>query len=263
MCRPLVSVIMGIYNCKETLDKSLDSLLGQTYDNIEIILCDDGSSDGTYQLAKQYQQMHDNIILLKNNENMKLAYSLNQCLMAAQGKYIARMDADDICLPNRIEKQVDFLERNCQYDVVGCETILFDEEKEYGIRKVKEYPGKKDLLKNPPFIHPTVVVRKQVYEFLKGYKVSEATSRAEDLEFWFRFFDHGYQGYNLQEPLLKYHESKKDYKKRTLKAAIGISKIYLNGYQMLGFSKIKNIYALKPIVSALIPNWIMSIYHRK
>ena len=104
-----VSILMGIYNCADTLSDAIDSIIKQTYVNWELILCDDGSQDDTYQVALKYQEKYpDKIILLKNKKNIRLAASLNRCAQYATGEYVARMDGDDLSLPNRFEKQVFF-----------------------------------------------------------------------------------------------------------------------------------------------------------
>ena len=88
-----VSIIMGIYNCATTLPEAIDSIFAQTYSDWQLILCDDGSKDGTYVVAKAYQErLPDKIILLKNEENMGLNHTLNRCLQVAAGEYVARMD---------------------------------------------------------------------------------------------------------------------------------------------------------------------------
>ena len=102
---------MGIYNCASTLQEALDSLYAQTYQDFEIILCEDGSKDNTYEIALENQKQHDNIVLLRNPHNMGLNQTLNNCLAVAKGEYIARMDGDDLCNPTRFEKQVKFLAR--------------------------------------------------------------------------------------------------------------------------------------------------------
>ena len=98
---PTVSVIMGIYNCASTLQEALESLYQQTFQDFEIILCDDGSTDDTYDVARTNADLHSCIKLIKNDENHGLNVTLNNCLQIAEGKYIARMDGDDISLPER------------------------------------------------------------------------------------------------------------------------------------------------------------------
>ena len=109
MVNPRISVIIGIYNCAPTLVEALDSLYNQTFKDFKIILCDDGSSDDTYNVAKDYVSRHDNIILIRNECNMGLNYTLNHCLKYADTEYVARMDGDDISMPTRFEKEINFL----------------------------------------------------------------------------------------------------------------------------------------------------------
>src|SRR5699024_3305380 len=99
------------------------------------------------------------------------------------------------------------LDSNPEYDVVGSWVILYDESGDKGIRKNKEFPGKYTLLTSVPFGHPTIMMKKSVYKELGGYTVSERTRRGQDKDLWFRFFYKGFKGYNIQEPLYRYHES--------------------------------------------------------
>ncbi|MBR1626436.1 MAG: glycosyltransferase family 2 protein, partial [Bacteroidales bacterium] len=121
-----ITVIMGIYNCASTLVEALDSLYAQTYKNFKIVLCDDGSTDETYEVAKNYARNKDNIILIKNDKNLKLAATLNHCLKYADTEYVARMDGDDISLPERFEKEIEFLDSHQEYAIVSCPMIYFD-----------------------------------------------------------------------------------------------------------------------------------------
>ena len=260
---PTVSVIMGIYNCEKTLSDAIDSIINQTYSDWELIMCDDGSTDNTYQIATKYSEKDNRITVIKNDTNSGLAFSLNHCLKYAKGEYVARMDADDISLPNRFEKQVAFLNKNNDFDVVGSCIQLFDGTNDLNVRKVKEIPEKKDLIKGAPHAHPTIMMRKIVYDKLDGYTVSKRTQRCEDLDMWFRFYSAGYRGYNLQMPLLKYRESLNDYNKRTLKSALTISQTTFIGYKMIKCPFIYYIYIVKPIISALLPNKVMYYYHKK
>ena len=122
-----VSVIMGIYNCASTLAEAIDSLLAQTYTDWELIMCDDGSTDNTIAVAESYVERCDNILLIQNEHNMGLPATLNHCLEYAESEYIARMDGDDISLPERFAKEVDFLDTHMEYALVSCYMICFDE----------------------------------------------------------------------------------------------------------------------------------------
>ena len=122
-----VSVLMGIYNCADTLAESIESILNQTHSNIEFIMCDDGSTDNTYEIANKYAKKDSRIVLLRNEQNITLGPTLNKCLEHATGKYCARMDGDDVSVPDRFEKQVAFLESHPEFDAVGSFMQIYAE----------------------------------------------------------------------------------------------------------------------------------------
>ena len=259
---PYISVIMGVYNNENTIEKCIDSVEAQTFSDWEFIICDDGSEDATYEILKRRSDADPRIKLVRNINNMHLALSLNRCLARASGKYIARMDGDDECLPDRFETEAAFLDRYPEYAAVGSGCFIVSDRGCEGIRLYRERPDASVMLCSNPFCHPSIMMRSEVYRALGGYRVSKETTRAEDLDLWFRFFENGYSGYNIQKPLIKRHISLLDYKKRTLKAAVMTSKVYLEGYRRLGFPVHKRILALKPVISALIPDKMISSYHR-
>src|SRR5690625_2539021 len=135
-----ITIVMSVYNCENTLEESIDSLLVQTYRNFKIVICDDASSDNTWCLLQGYAKKNPNIILLKNETNIKLAASLNRCLAYADTEYIARMDGDDISLPIRLEKQIKFLDANKEFAIVSCPMIHFDESGDWGLGRVIAEP---------------------------------------------------------------------------------------------------------------------------
>jgi len=230
---PKISIIMGIYNCGKMLPAAIDSILNQTYQNWELIMCDDGSSDDTYDVAKKYQDSDSRIKVIKNEKNMRLAYSLNRCLKVAKGEYVARLDADDSCTERRLETEVTFLENHPEYAVVGSAIYIREGNEIAYVRKYPEYPMKNVVWSSVPFAHPTIMMRKMAYDKLNGYRSAEETMRAEDLDLWFRFKLAGFDGYNIQEPLYIYQESIDDYKKRSLKAGIQTSTVMAKYYKEL------------------------------
>ena len=257
-----ISVIMGIYNCQDTLIDSIESMINQTYDNWELIMCDDYSKDNTYKIAQLYANKYaDRIILIKNKENKKLAATLNHCLEYVKGEFIARMDGDDISLPDRFEKQVNFLNKNKEYDLVGCAMIPFDENGDRGVRYTEEIPNKTTIFKISPFAHATIMARKYVYDKLNGYTVSSRTMRGQDIDLWIRFFNREFKGYNLQVPLYKVRESKNDLKRRTIKAGWGTTKTLIYGAKLNKLPFRYYIFSFKPLVSSIIPSRIMYLYH--
>ena len=123
-----ISVIMGIYNCAGTLADAIKSILTQTIDDWELIMCDDGSRDNTYETALAFAEQYPHkIILLKNKENKGLNYTLNRCLKLAKGQYIARMDGDDRCSRDRFEKELKAFNDYPDLAVVSTSMEYFDE----------------------------------------------------------------------------------------------------------------------------------------
>lgn len=257
----MVSIIMGAYNCADFVSNCIDSVINQTYKNWEFIICDDCSTDNTWEILKRYQEIDSRIKPIRNDKNSKLAASLNRCLEYCQGEYVARMDADDICLQDRLQVQVDFLNNHQEYAVVASAANVYDGEKITSVRCVKEVPTKEDVIFGPTFMHPTIMMRKEVYDDLGGYTVAQRTERGQDWDLWFRFFEKGYKGYNLQEPYIQYHESKNDFKKRTMKTAKMYFKTALYGYRLIHVPAYKYVYAFKPIVAALIPGKLINKLH--
>ena len=258
-----VSIIMGIYNCADTLEIAIESILRQTYTNWELILCDDGSVDDTYQVAMKYKNAFpQKIIVIRNEENIKLAATLNHCAQYAKGEYIARMDGDDISADNRLEKQIHFLQTHPEYDLVGTYMRAFDANGERNVIPIKAESQKTDLPKFNPFHHATVVMKKSVFDALGGYRVSELTKRAEDVDLWFRFFAAGYKGYNLCEPLYLVREDEITYSRRTFKHSVEASRVLLNGIKMLRLPVFYYVFSLKPIVSQITPTGLKRLFRK-
>ncbi|MBQ3431226.1 MAG: glycosyltransferase family 2 protein [Clostridia bacterium] len=251
---PKVSFIIGAYNCEDTLDEALQSVLNQTFTDWQAVICDDASTDGTLEKLKAYEKQYPGkFVILHNEKNLTLAGSLNHCLEAATGEYIARMDCDDISVPARLEKQVAFLDAHPEYAVVGTYMQSFDENGMHHIIPNKQEPTKYDLPKSNAFHHATILMRKSVYDDLNGYTVSQKTRRLEDAELWYRFFHKGYKGYTLAEPLYLVREDRATFKRRKLKYCVDASKVIMEGINLLELPKKNYIYALKPIVSYFTP----------
>ena len=260
---PKVSVIMSVYNAEQTLRAAIDSILKQTYTNWEFIICNDFSTDGTQSILDEYKRLYpDKFILLKNSKNMFLSFSLNRCLEQCTGELVARMDGDDISLPDRFEKQVNFLKNNLQYQVVGTLMPRFDEDGLHDVVCMKEKPDKNILRKQVPFCHATIMMYKEAYDAVGGYKVSDMTRRSQDYDMWFRFYKCGYNGYNIQEPLYLVREDINAIKRRTWNNRYNIMKIQFKGYKLLNFPKIWYIYPIMEFSKAFIPPKVVLMYRK-
>ena len=260
---PKVSIIMGIYNVqKKQLCVAIDSIISQTLKNWEFIICDDGVTDEIRELLKLYRKRDSRIILIKNRRNLGLAYSLNHCLKYAKGNYIARMDADDISHQERLQKQCDFLDAHLQYSFVGTQAQIFDESGVYQTRYVEEKPEKASFLLRSPFMHPTIMVRKEAYIAVDGYRIAKETRRAEDYDLFMRLYAKGYQGYNLQENLFFYREDKNSYKKRKFKYRIDEMVVRYKGFRILGLGLKGYPYIIKPLFVGLLSSRIIRLLQK-
>lgn len=206
---PLVSVIMSVHNEEQHLHDAVSSILTQTYANIEFIVVNDASTDRTRDILAGFADEDDRLTIIDNEEQLGLAASLNKALEAANGDYIARMDGDDISFPDRIQKQVDFLEEHRQITVLGTKVAvirnLWWDSKEYSYPIYeKDREIKMNFLRRPGIIHPTVMIRASVLRE-RGILYNPTFMRSQDYELWTRMaFKHWLKFHNLQEPLLHY-----------------------------------------------------------
>lgn len=196
--QPLVSVILPTYNTKEEyLRLSVESILQQSYKNFELIIIDDGSTNDTDKVIQSYNDKR--IKYIKNNKNLGIVKSLNKGIDVSQGIYIARMDADDISLPKRFEKLVDYLENNPDVSLVGSSVEFFPK---YHLWEVIENPSLFDMIRGNPFAHPSVMFRKQDFKKFDLH-YDDIYPHAEDYELWSRAFIH-LKLRNIKDVLLKY-----------------------------------------------------------
>ena len=202
---PAVSVILPAYNGEKFIGKAIQSVLQQTFADFELIIINDGSTDHTESIIHSFHDQR--IMYLKNSDNQGLIYTLNKAVSHANGRYIARMDADDVCLPERIAKQKAFLDQNEGIAVVAS-TIDFinEQEEKTGIweldrRTINPEQIKKAILKQNCIAHPTIMMRSEI---LKELKYKEYQKNIEDYDLWLRILNRGYKIGKLDEPLLLY-----------------------------------------------------------
>ena len=255
-----VSVLMGIYNCADTLPEAIESVLNQTHRNLELILCDDGSSDNTYEIAREYAEKDSRIVLLKNEENITLGPTLNRCLSAATGDYCARMDGDDLIAPDRFEKQVRFLEEHPEYDVVGTYMQIYGTDK---VRTIPQYPEIDFLAQSNPCCHASIGMRTAVYKELGGYSTDPKLARIEDVDFFWRFYLTGHKAANILEPLYIVRENPYTYRRRKARFSLNVSRYLMKRCKEAHLSKHDYIYCFKPVLAAVIPKRLMIAYHLK
>jgi glycosyltransferase EpsE len=258
-----VSVLMGIYNCASTLDEAMESLYCQTFKDFKVILCDDGSADNTYEVAKHHADTHDNVVLVRNEKNMGLNHTLNHCLKYADTEYIARMDGDDISLPTRFEKEVGFLDTHPEYAIVSTPMIYFDEKGEFGRGKGGFAPTKKTFINGTPHCHAPCMVRREAFEAVGGYSVDKRLLRVEDYHLWMKMYAKGYRGYNLDECLYAMRDDRQATSRRKFKYRLNVSYAHYLACRTLHLPLKGYFYCLVPILKGLTPLPIYNYFHRK
>ena len=248
-----ISVLMGIYNCEDTLVSAVRSIQSQTYENWELILCDDGSADGTFALAEQLAKKDGRIVLLKNERNLGLNKTLNRCLATATGDFIARMDGDDESLLHRFETQIGFLHAHPEFQMVSSPMILFDETGEWGHTTVPENPKGADIVAGTAINHAPVMLRKSALETVGGYSEEEFTRRVEDVDLWIRMYAAGFRCHNIQQPLYRMRNDRNALNRRKYRYRIHSVRVRLRGCKLLGLGPISYLKAIRPMINGLVP----------
>ncbi|EOX4327801.1 TPA: glycosyltransferase family 2 protein [Vibrio cholerae] len=205
--KPTISVIMSVYNGEKYLAEAIESILNQTFSDFEFIIVDDGSTDSSLSIIQAYMEKDDRIVLI-SRDNKGLPYSLNEGISVSKANYIARMDADDISLPERLETQLAVMENNPDIGVCGALAYLFRETPSKN--KMMCHPEDHDsliirLLFSVCFIHPVVMIRKSVLNQL-DYVYNENFRNSQDYELWSRIAEKT-RFYTIQKPLLFYRDT--------------------------------------------------------
>lgn len=204
--KPLISVILPVHNGERYLEESIESILHQTFQNFEIIAIDDGSQDGSVSLLKSFRDKRLRIFI---QENQGLASTLNRAIHLAKGEFLARHDQDDIALPARFERQLEFMKQNSKVMLVGTWAQIWKENKKTDSvhRHSPDSPSLKfELLFDNPFVHSSVMIRKLITEKTGLYSVDPKRQPPEDYEYWSRIA-RKYEIGNIPQILQIYRET--------------------------------------------------------
>jgi len=249
-----VSIVMSAYNCESFLKQALDSIMNQSYTEFELILIDDASTDSTKIIIQNFAGKYSRISAIYNDVNQGLTANLNTAISLAKGEYIARMDADDISLPSRIQKQIKFLDEHPEIDLVGSAAYDINE---YGEEiQLRQSPNLHDdiialLPKANPITHSTVMFRKESFASIGYY--NEAYRTTQDYDMWFRAAGKGLKFHNLQEILLKYRMDNNYHKRKSFKYRLYDCKLRLQGFKYINLPFYRYYYALIPIILGMLP----------
>ncbi|WP_419737140.1 glycosyltransferase family 2 protein [Pseudomonas sp. COR18] len=198
--KPLISVVLPVYNGESFLVEAVDSILAQSVTDFELIVMDDGSSDGSLEILRKYEQK-DPRVRVFTQKNQGLTSTLNRALELAEGKWIARMDQDDIALPFRFERQLDYLAHS-KADLVGSWVKRFGSSDQRTVRLPEsEAAIRMEMLFGSPFAHPTVMMSA---ELARQLRYDTTCDKAEDYDLWVRAAIAGWRMANVPEVLLLY-----------------------------------------------------------
>ena len=202
---PMISVIMPVYNGEEFLREAIESILDQTYKDFEFLILYDESSDDSFKIIQKYAALDSRVKLIKC-ERTGIIGALNKGIKLSKGDFIARMDADDVCFPERFEKQIKFMEKE-NLDICGGDFVIINNNNAF-IEHVKVPKTKSEIILtmgfNVPFAHPSVMIKKEFLKINKLFYGSNGKKYAEDLDMWIVMFSKGAIFGNLKEEILKY-----------------------------------------------------------
>jgi glycosyltransferase involved in cell wall biosynthesis len=266
---PRVSVIMGVYNTKRYVAEAIESVLKQTYKDFEFIIIDDTSTDGTSEILQKYAKKDKRIKLIKNKTNLGLTKNLNVGLRKAKGEFIARMDADDVSLPNRFATEVQFLDKHPDVALAGTwADIINNEGKIIGeIKYTTEHKQiRRNMTERSQIIHPSVMFRKRIVNEVGMY--DEKLRTAQDYEYFARVMSK-FKVANIPKKLLHYrwdfsqNEGFKKNRQQEINGWVGRWRMFTK----YGWPAWYIIFAIKPAIAFCIPSpwrlWVVKKFYRK
>ena len=261
---PKISVISAAFNMERVFSfrASVDSILNQSFFDFEFIICDDGSCDNTYRILCEYAARDGRIRVFRNPEQKGLAYSLNRCLEYASAPIVARHDLDDISHRERLLRQYLYLRKNPEISVLGTAVTLFNRKGEFSHRHFPKSVRAEDFLFSSPYMHGSVMMRRETLLSVGGYKVSKITRRTEDYELFMRLALIS-SGANLEERLYYYLEDGDTRRRRKYKYRIDEMIVRARGFRSLGLMPRALPYVVKPLIVGLIPSLLLENLKRR
>lgn len=260
--QPKISVIMSVFNGKQYMRKGIQSVLNQSFDDFEFIICDDGSTDGTWKELQGIAEEDRRIILIRNENNKGLAYSLNRCIDIAKSEILARQDADDESDLRRFAIQYPYVLSHPEFAIIGTSWWNVDEN-----GNMKQFhpipdPAAKDMIWDGGFMHPSWMMRKSIILSVGGYTEGELTRRDQDYHLVLKLYGAGYKMHNMEEPLYLYTNDSNTFKRtKNWKRVRGLMWIRWDGYKRNHFPFWAYIAVLKPLVKNLLPQFITKWYY--
>lgn len=258
--QPLISVLMGVYYRRPDvalLVRSVNSILQQSVADFELLICDDGSNEIACAFLDETVRQDKRVKLVRLSNAFALAVKLNRCLAKAKGQWIARMDDDDYSYPERFSKQLAYLQQNPQVAFVGCNVNLVCGGEVVGQRNFVERPQVRDFYFKQPFIHPSLLFRRDVLEAVGGYSEAKRQLLCEDYDLLLRLYKSGYKGANLQEILLDYTIPNTAKGSRKMRHRWNEAVTRYGRFKELSVLPGAWPYVVKPLAVGLLPEFIL------
>ena len=253
---PLVSIIIAVHNGASFIDDCLSAIVNQTYNNLEIIICDDASTDNSIAHLESWRSLDSRIVVLKNETNLFAGATRNRCFKVAKGKYLCLQDIDDVSHLDRVEKLVNVLEAE-DVDFVSSAMECFDrsiQDISTVMVQKNEYPNKNNFLWGISFNHPATMFTSTCINDVGGYRISPETRRCEDYDLFMRLYQKGYKGKNISEPLYYYRYDRETIHRGATKASVlGEYHVRKKNYAKFNFPYVVSLFfAFKPFASYVI-----------
>lgn len=248
----MISVIMGVYNGEKTVARAVGSILEGEYENIQFVIVDDGSTDGTYDILRTLEDADKRILLLKNEKREGLAYCLNKAVEVSEGEFIARQDAADFSYPNRLNEQVNFLKLHAEISFAGCGVKLTDRDgKAWGTRYYPVNVDKKLVLKYDPFVNASLMFRREALIEVGAFRDIARNVRCEDYDLIFRLYARRLKGANIPKIYMDHHEDEYCSRRFSRASCFYEYRVRKEGSRALRSGIAGMFYSLSPIASML------------
>lgn len=261
-----ITVLMSVYNGQPYIEEAIESIVNQTFSDFEFLIIDDGSTDGSRDILKKWKAHDDRIRLILHGENKGLGYALHEGVSEAHGDWIVRMDDDDIAFPNRLKRQVKYIQENPEVDILSAWAIDID--KHANPMRLRQVPIKHEdivrLIWTIPVVHPAVMFRKDEVKKVGSY--DSDLRRRQDYDLWFRCAAAGLRFANIPEPLIYYRFTDDYYDKNDLGTALDQVQIGWRGCRLIGAGPLAYIGVMAPLIRALLPRtlsrWVQTLINR-
>lgn len=257
---PIISVLMGVYYRNSDialLQRSISSILNQTFSSFELLICDDGSTPEAAAYLEETAMSDSRVRLIRCGDLFSLPAKLNACLAEAKGAWIARMDDDDFSHPKRFEVQLEYLAMHPEIAFVGCNVNLRQSNVIVGERLLPEYPTVHDFYFVQPYIHPALMFRREALLKVGGYSEEKSCILCEDYDLLLRLYAVGYRGANLQECLFDYTIPATAKGNRKMCHRWNETVTRYRRFKELGVLQEAMLYVIKPVVVGLIPEKLL------